>query len=133
MALEQPRTWRPFMSRTCRLNSSLVPLAALAAVFTLACHRAEAQVVPFKVVGGGVAPDRLPLETDVAAPHWAVGVATGLGEYFGQGAFQVLQFTSETTGVFDSAEPFVFVGADGSELACTYGDTSNGAKEAGEF
>src|SRR5262249_35807323 len=104
-ALEPLRTWRPFMYRICRLKTALVPLAALAAVLTLACPGAQAQVVPFKVVGGGVAPDGLPLQTNVAAPHWAVGVGTGLGRYYGQGAFQILQFTSATTGVFDSAEP----------------------------
>ncbi len=121
------------MYRTSRLNPMLVPLAALAVVFTLACHRAEAQVVPFKVTGGGVAADGLPLEPDVPAPHTAVGQATELGEYYAEGMFQILKFTSPLGGIFDSAEPCVFTAADGSELAFTYGDTFNGAAAAGEF
>src|SRR5438045_2641173 len=121
------------MYRTSRLHTALVPLVALAVVFTLAYHRAQAQVVPFKVTGGGVAADGLPLEPDVPAPHTAVGQATGLGKYYAEGMFQILQFTSPPGGTFDSAAPCVFTAADGSKLAFTYGDPANGAAGPGTF
>jgi hypothetical protein len=120
------------MSRNSRLKAVLVPVAALAVVFTLACHRAEAQVKPFKVVGAGLIPDGIPTTPLDPRPHWAVGVATELGRYFNEGVVQLLRFTSATTADFDSAEPCVFTAADGSELAFTYGDVSNGAQQPGE-
>ena len=72
------------MFRTFRLNTVVVSLLALAAVLTLACPRAEAQVKPFKIVGAGVGPNGIPLPGG-SAPHWSIGEATHLGKYYGQG------------------------------------------------
>jgi hypothetical protein len=121
------------MFRSTRLKTIAVPLIALGALFTLACPRAEAQVIkPFKVTGGGVAPRGLSLVLGTPTPHWAVGNATGLGKYYSAGAFQLLKFTSPTTADFSSSVPCVFVAANGDKLVCTYGDTTNGAKQAGK-
>jgi hypothetical protein len=107
-------------------------LAAFALVLALGQCQAQAQVKPFKVTGGGIATEGLPLTPMTPAPHWAAGEATELGRYYGEGAFQVLQFTGPTTAEFDSAEPFVFVGANGDRLAFTYGDPANGAAGPGQ-
>jgi hypothetical protein len=121
------------MFRSTRLKTVVVPLIALGALFTLACPRAEAQVVkPFKITGGGTAPKGLSLVPGTPTPHWAVGKATELGKYYGAGNEQLLKFTSPTTADFSSYGPFVFVAANGDKLACTYGDTTNGAKQAGK-
>jgi hypothetical protein len=50
------------MFRNSRLNAIVAPLIALVAVLTLAC-RADAQVKPFKITGGGVA-DYIPIHID---------------------------------------------------------------------
>jgi hypothetical protein len=118
------------MPRTTRLNSA-VPLIALGAVLTLTCPRAEAQVKPFKVTGGGFA-DYIPVTTGNPVFHFAEGQATELGRYYGEGRVQLNQFTSPTTAEFSSAEPFVFTAANGDQLAFTYGDTSNGAEQPGQ-
>jgi hypothetical protein len=115
-----------------RLKSFAIPLLALVAVLTLACCQAEAQVKPFKITGGGFAPQGLSLVPGVPSPHWAVGHATELGRYYGAGNVQLLQFTSATTADFSSFGPFVFTAANGDQLAFTYGDTSNGAAQSGK-
>jgi hypothetical protein len=121
------------MVRNFWLKSVVVPLIALGALLTLACPRAEAQIVkPFKVTGAGIAPKGLSLVPGSPTPHWAVGQATGLGKYYSAGAFTLLKFTSPTTADFASLVPCVFVAANGDKLACTYGDTTNGAKQVGK-
>jgi hypothetical protein len=120
------------MFRILRPNAAIAPLAALGALLALACPRAEAQVKPFKVTGGGVAPNGLSLVPGTPTPHWAVGEATELGKYYGAGNEQLLKLTSPTTADFSSYGPFVFVAANGDKLAFTYGDTSNGAKQSGK-
>jgi hypothetical protein len=111
-------------------SASVVRLAA-AVVLALACQTANAQVVPFFVTGGGPAPEGLsPFGAD--SPHSATGVATELGRYSGNGIADVLSFDPSTgSGTFHGH--FTFVAANGDKLACTYGDTSNGAKQVGEF
>jgi hypothetical protein len=117
------------MIRNLRLNR-LVPLAALVAVLTLTC-RAEAQVKPFKVTGGGSGPDGLSL-FGADSPHSATGNATLLGKYSGNGEANVISFDPQTlSGTFEGV--YVFVAANGDKLAMTYGDTDNGAEQDGTF
>ena len=88
---------------------------------------------PLKITGGGYAPDGLSLIPYTPSFHNATGNATGLGKYTGEGWFQILDFTGPLTGEFSSAPNFVFVAANGDQLAMTYGDTNNGASEPGQF
>lgn len=88
------------MIRTARFASFLVFATALAAGLALTPSRAEAQVKPLKITGGGYAPDGLSLIPGTPAPHSATGHATELGKYTGQGNFQILQFTGPTSGEF---------------------------------
>jgi hypothetical protein len=90
-------------------------------------------VIPFKVNGGGTAPQGLPVFPGGTAPHNATGRATLLGNYTSEGVFQLLQFTSPTTGTFQSAAPCVFTAANGDKLAFQYGRTDAGAKSPGTF
>jgi hypothetical protein len=119
------------MIRKSRWNTGVSSLVALVVVFVVACPPAHAQVKPFKVTGGGIAPDGVPVTTGDPRPHWAVGHATELGNYYGQGMVQIDMFTSPTTAEFSSAVPFVFIAANGDKLAFTYGDTNNGAAKPG--
>ena len=61
-------------------------IAAFALVLALGGSRADAQVKPFKVTGAGFATEGLPLNPLTPGPHWAVGQATELGRYYGEGA-----------------------------------------------
>ncbi len=110
---------------------SAARLAAAAVVLALACPAADAQVVPFKVTGGGPAPEGLsPFGAD--SPHSATGNATHLGKYSGNGVANVLSFDPATgSGTFHGF--YTFVAANGDKLACTYGDTDNGAEQVGTF
>ena len=127
------------MFLTSRLNKVLHSLTAFVAVLGLTCQLAEAQVKPFTVNGAGVA-DFIPFvefnpggnNDNSQAFHSAVGEATELGTYYGEGKVQLDLFTGPTTAAFSSAVPFVFTAIDGDKLAFTYGDTSNGAAQPGE-
>jgi hypothetical protein len=113
------------MIRRFRCNAAISSLIAVVAVLLLAPSHTQAQVVKhFKVKGGGIA-DYIPIVPFVPVGHNAIGEATELGRYHGDGQFQLLAFTSPTTANFDSAVPFVFVAANGDQLACTYGDVTN--------
>jgi hypothetical protein len=105
------------MARNSRLNTVLVTLAALVAILVVASAPAQAQVKPFKVTGGGIASEGFPTDVNDPRPHWAVGHATELGNYFGEGFFQIDSFT---TGAFSSAVPFVFTAANKDDLAFDY-------------
>lgn len=109
----------------------LRPLVASVAVLALMCPAADAQVKPFLVTGGGPVPDGLSV-AGADSPHSATGVATHLGKYAGDGVarVQTLDLMS-LTGTFKGE--FVFAAANGDKLACTYGDTANGAAEVGKF
>jgi hypothetical protein len=115
----------------------LKSLAAL--TLLLAAGTAPAQVVPFAVVGAGAGPDGLPLPGQPAGSHWAVGAATGLGVYFGEGSVQTDSAMPDPTnpaqivGQFGSGSPFVFAGLTGDKLVCWYGRTDHGAKAPGTF
>jgi hypothetical protein len=126
------------MVRSPQLKGVIAPLAALVAVLTLVCGSAQAQVKPFKVSGEGVGPLGLPLPGQDPRPHWAVGEATHLGRYYGEGTLQTDSATfdpeaGKIVGEFGSGSPFVFTGADGDELVCWYGRTDHGASEPGTF
>jgi hypothetical protein len=120
------------VERTNRLPAVVVSLVALTASLALTSSRAEAQVKPLKITGGGYAPNGICLIPDSPEPHTATGNATELGHYTGEGWFQILDYTSKLTAEFSSAPNFVFVAANGDHLAMTYGDTNNGAKQAGQ-
>jgi hypothetical protein len=117
------------MFRNTWMKMVVVPLMALVVVLA-GSRTAEAQVKPFKITGGGVA-DYVPLPGDPPAFHYAVGQATGLGRYYGEGKVRVDAITSPTTGEFSSAVPFVFTGANGDKLAFHYGRTDFGAEGPG--
>lgn len=119
------------MIRNVQLSIVVVRMLALVAILALASPRAEAQVVPFNVEGGGPAPEGLSI-FGTASPHSATGTATHLGEYSGNGFANVVTFDPVMfNGTFKGT--FVFVAANGDKLACTYGDTDNGAKLPGSF
>jgi hypothetical protein len=106
-------------------------VGALAALVVLAVgSTTQAQTKPFKVTGAGIV-DYVPVTPGVPVFHWAVGEATDLGRYYGEGKVQLDEFTGPTTADFSSAVPFVFTAANGDKLAFTYGDTENGAAQAG--
>lgn len=113
-------------------NPRFATLAVCTLALAFAQNQAQAQVKPFKIIGGGLAPEGIALIPGTPAPHWAVGTATELGKYHGEGFFQILDYTSATTAEFSSAPDFVFTAANGDELAITYGVVGNGAKEPGE-
>jgi len=112
-------------------------LLALVAFGTLAVT-AQAQVKPFKITGGGIAPTGLPLPGQEGRHHLSVGNATHLGKYTGDGtvATDSAEFDPETgtiKGEFGSGSPYTFVGANGDKLVCVYGRTAFGAAEPGTF
>jgi hypothetical protein len=86
------------------------------------------RTVRFKLTGGGPAPDGLPLVPGETAPHSATGTATHLGAYTGSGTFQLgslqISATGQVTATFQGT--FVFVAANGDQLACNYGVGDSG-------
>jgi hypothetical protein len=118
-------------------KTSVLVLALCTAALALTQGHVEAQTVPFKIVGGGVGPDGLPLPGEPARSHWSVGEATGLGEYSGEGFVQTDSATPQSngwiTGEFGSAGPYMFTDKDGDVLACYYGRTDFGASTPGTF
>lgn len=86
----------------------------------------DTHVVPFKVNGGGTAPEGIPVFPGGTASHNATGNGTHLGKYSGnEGNFQLLSINlANLTGTFRGS--FVFVAANGDRLFCNYGaDPSN--------
>jgi hypothetical protein len=120
------------MFGNARLYRFLVPVLALAVSLTLGSPRAAAQSKPLKIKGGGYAPDGLPLVPYTPVQHTVAGQATELGNYSGEGWFQLLDYTGPLSAEFSSAPNVVFVAANGDHLAMTYGDTANGAQEPGQ-
>lgn len=113
-------------------NGTIVALftliACLAVTWPLAraAHPGNVVVKPFKISGGGPAPEGLSIVVGTPSPHSATGTATELGNYSGnEGVAYVLSFDPETlTGTFHGS--FVFVAANGDRLACNYGDPTTG-------
>ena len=97
-----------------------VRLAVGALALVLASNQAQAQVKPFKLTGGGTAPDGIPVFPGGLASHNATGNATHLGKYTGdEGMFKLLSIDFTTlTGTFRGS--FVFVAANGDRLKCNY-------------
>jgi hypothetical protein len=124
----------------CRdsLRRSVLLSSAIALALSLGGAAAEAQVKAFKIRGKGVGPTGVPLPGQPARPHWIVGNGTHLGRHYGEGSVQtdsadLSDLPDRITGEFGSGSPFVFVGANGDELACEYGRTEFGAGEPGTF
>jgi hypothetical protein len=119
------------------LNRLAAGLTVCTLALVLAPSQVIAQVITFKITGGGIAPNGIPLPGEAPRPHWAVGLATDLGFYYGEGEVQTdtATFHSDGTisGEFGSAVPFAFTGANGNTLACYYGRTDHGAKQPGTF
>jgi hypothetical protein len=118
-------------------NARFVTLAVCTFALAFAQNQAQAQVKPLKITGGGLAPEGIQLIPGTPGPHWAVGTATELGKYYGEGFFQILDYTSPltadpVTAEFSSAPEFVFTAANGDKLAMTYGVVGNGAQGPGQ-
>jgi hypothetical protein len=101
-------------------------------LFAVDAQHIVAQVVPFRVDGSGTAPMGASV-FGFDSPHNATGNGTYLGKYTGnEGVFNSLSFDPMTgSGTFKGR--FVFVAANGNRLACSYGDTGNGAAEDGFY
>lgn len=111
---------------------------ALTAILFCLHATAQAQVKPFKIVGAGVGPTGLPLPGDSPRLHWAIGQATHLGRYRGEGTLQTDTAVFDLpngriTGKFGSGSPFVFTAANGDKLVCVYGRTNFGAAQPGSY
>jgi hypothetical protein len=89
---------------------------------------ATVQILPFKITGGGPAPNGMPLFPGGTVPHSATGTATQLGAYSGAGTFELGTLTISPTGAVSGTfqGTFVFVAANGDRLAMTYGDGFTG-------
>ena len=93
---------------------------------------ANAQTVPFFIVGSGTIPEGIPLTPGESRPHQSIGYASLIGFHTGSGALRLLDFTSPTTANFESAEPYKFKSLFGRQtLAFNYGKVPD-AKEPGE-
>jgi hypothetical protein len=118
-------------------NRLFMALALCAPALVLTPSRAAAQAQPFTITGNGIGAHGLPLPGEPARPHWAVGTATGLGDYYGHGTVETdsaaLQPNGTITGEFGSGSPFVFSNPSGDKLVCWYGRTDHGASEPGSF
>ncbi len=110
------------------------PLSSLIAVaaFALMTTTAQAQVKPFAIVGGGGGDDGISV-VGVPTGFDSAGLATHLGRYSSDnGVFQALSVDFATgAGTFRGS--ITFEAANGDQLACTFGDTSNGAAQPGQF
>ncbi len=127
------------MFRRSWLKNGVVLMAALVTTLSMLSYDAQAQVKPFKIKGEGVAQFGLPLPGQPARPHTVVGTATHLGKHNGAGSIQtdmnnfVVHGDGSITGEFGSGAPFVFTGANGDILSCSYGRTDLGASTPGTF
>ena len=75
---------------------------AIAAVVTAAAaNPAAAQVKPFKVSGSGVV-DYVPVQPGDAVRHWAIGHATELGRYYGEGKVQLVNIAEAQAELYRS-------------------------------
>jgi hypothetical protein len=111
------------------MTGRAVSAVALLGLIAGASTPAHAQVKPFKITGAGIGPHGLPLPGQPPRPHWAIGEATQLGRYYGEGSVQTLTAMPDGqggfTGTFQSGVPFRFVAANGDVLACDYGRVSD--------
>jgi hypothetical protein len=112
-------------------------LFSLVAV-TAAATPALAEDRPFKIKGGGEAAEGLPLPGQDPRPLSAVGEATFLGRYHGEGTIVTFSAVPDVAhgvihGTFGSGSPFYFTAANGDVLATQFGRTDFGAEEPGHF
>jgi hypothetical protein len=115
------------------MHTAIVSLLAIALCLATGTPRAEAHTKKFKITGGGYAPDGLPLIPYTPGMHTVAGNATELGKYTGEGFFQLLDYTGQLSAEFSSAPNCLFIGANGDQLAMTYGVVANGAKQPGQL
>jgi hypothetical protein len=86
---------------------------------------AATHLIPFKVTGGGYAPEGILVVPGGTVPHTASGNATHVGNYTGTGMFTLLSLNPATgTGTFTGS--YVMVAANGDRLAFKYGATTPG-------
>ena len=110
-------------------KARIVSLFAFTLVLVFSQGPAQAQVVkPFKITGGGPAPEGIYLTPFTPGPHYATGQATELGQYTCVGMFQLLPLAPPPggTATFSSAPYCVFTAANGDILTCTYGNGADG-------
>lgn len=93
-------------------------------------NSALAQKVPFKVTGGGSAPEGLSIDGEDSNFN-VTGTGTHLGKYSGDAGIAIVTSFADGEGTFKGS--FDFVAANGDILACTLGDTGNGAESDGIF
>ena len=83
---------------------------------------------PFRITGGDLAANGLPLVQGVTNTFSSAGNATGLGKYEGDGTFTLgsleISEAGEVSGTFEGT--FVFIAANGDQLAVTFGDGFSG-------
>jgi hypothetical protein len=124
------------MTRASRQRVLAIALVAVLGIATLAVAGKTEVTKPFKVTGGGIAPEGLRPPGEVTT-HLIDGTATHLGHHTGEGSFEILSLapTSPTTleGTFQSYDPCVFIAANGDELVTYYGRTDKGAPQVGTF
>src|SRR5262245_973083 len=129
MKQQSPR----FQPRLESLEERCTPSATLLGLdgnilYSSAGQESATDSLPFKITGGGPAAQGLPLFPGGTASHSASGVATYLGKYTGKGTFTLgslsISPTGAVSGTFQGS--FVFVAANGDQLAFTYGDGFTG-------
>lgn len=108
--------------------TSVTPFGVTAASEQPALVLSLSEESPFRITGGGSAPNGLPLVPGVTTTFSATGNATKLGKYEGDGTLTLgsleISAAGEVSGTFQGT--FVFVAANGDRLAVTYGDGLTG-------
>jgi hypothetical protein len=111
-----------------RCTPSTLALPSVDPVASLSAAVSDTLSLPFRLTGGGPAPGGMPLFPGGTAAHSATGHATYLGTYTGEGTLELgslaISPTGAVTGTFRGS--FVFVAANGDQLAFTYGDGFTG-------
>ena len=124
------------MSRTSSAWRIRIVTLVVCGIATLAGTARPTEVTrPFKIKGGGIAPEGLRPPGEVTT-HLINGTATQLGHHTGEGSFDIFSFNPSATGfegTFASHDPCVFVAANGDELVTFYGRTDKGAAAVGTF
>jgi hypothetical protein len=84
------------------LTKNSVPVMVVLVLIAGVSARAQAQMKPFKITGGGPAPDGISLIPGVPAIHYPTGQATELGRYSWVGMLRLLPDRHRTGRVLDS-------------------------------
>lgn len=121
-----------FRKRIRRGSTRATSVALLAVV--LAAAAAEARDVPMLVFGRGAAPIGYSVAPGVASPFGANGFAFPFGMYRGEDGVAITQSFDPVTRTGTFQGTFTFVNRwTGERLPMTFGDTENGAEQAGTF